>query len=187
MPDFIQVFELHCDASKTGIGAVLSQRNRPIAFFSEKLSGARTRYSTYDIEFYTVVQSIKHWRHYLFHKEFVLFTDHDALKHLSSQDKVSSRHAAWVAYLQQFTFVIKHTSGVSNRVADALSRRRNLLAVLHVGVPGFATFSDLYVSDPFFGSILLDVQSGTSREYTLNDGFLFRGARVCIPDCSLCL
>ena len=99
LPDFSQVFELHCDASKSGIGAVLSQRNRPIAFFSEKLGGARSRYSTYDVEFYAVVQAIKHWRHYLFHKEFVLFTDHDALKHLSSHDKVSSRHAAWVAYL----------------------------------------------------------------------------------------
>lgn len=99
LPDFSQVFELHTDASKFGIGAVLSQRNRPITFFSEKLSGARLRYSTYDVEFYAVVQAIKHWRHYLFHKEFVLFTDHDALKHLNNQDKVSSRHAAWVAYL----------------------------------------------------------------------------------------
>ncbi|XP_013624595.1 PREDICTED: uncharacterized protein LOC106330711 [Brassica oleracea var. oleracea] len=99
LPDFSQVFELHTDASKFGIGAVLSQRNRPITFFSEKLSGARLRYSIYDVEFYAVVQAIKHWRHYLFHKEFVLFTDHDALKHLNSQDKVSSRHAAWVAYL----------------------------------------------------------------------------------------
>lgn len=121
LPDFSVVFELHCDASKTGIGAMLSQKNRPIAFFSEKLGGARKRYGTYDVEFYAVVQAVKHWRHYLFHKEFVLFTDHDALKHLNSQDKVSARHAAWVSYLQHVTFVIKHTSGVSNRVADALS------------------------------------------------------------------
>ena len=185
LPDFSQVFELHCDASKTGIGAVLSQRGRPIAFFSEKISGARMRYSTYDIEFYAVVQSIKHWRHYLFHKEFVLFTDHDALKHLSSQDKVSARHAAWVAYLQQFTFVIKHTSGLSNRVADALSRRHNLLTVLHVSVPGLGTFADLYPSDIFFGRVLAEVQSGLSRDYTLHDGFLFRGDRLCIPDSSL--
>lgn len=106
--DFSQVFELHCDACKLGIGAVLSQQGRPIAFFSEKISSSRARYSTYDVEFYAIVQAIKHWRHYLFHQEFILYTDHDALKHLGSQDKISSRHASWIAFLQQFTFVIKH-------------------------------------------------------------------------------
>lgn len=105
LPDFSHVFELHCDASKSGIGAVLSQRNRHVAFFSEKLMGAHARCNTYDVDFYAFVQAVKHWRHYLFHKESVLFTDHDALKHLSSHDKVSAQHASWVAYLQQFTFV----------------------------------------------------------------------------------
>ena len=185
LPDFASVFELHCDASKTGIGAVLSQKHRPIAYFSEKIAGARFRYSTYDIEFYAIIQAVKHWRHYLFHKEFVLYTDHDALKHLSTQDKVSARHASWIAYLQQFSFVIKHTSGASNRVADALSRKHSLLSVLHTSVPGFSSFSDLYSSDPFFGPIWSAVSAGTSMSYTLHDGFLFRENRLCIPDYSL--
>lgn len=153
LPDFSLVFELHYDASKTGIGAVLSQKGRPIAFFSEKLAEARSRYSTYDVEFYAIVQAVKHWRHYLFHKDFVLYTDHDALKHLSTQGKVSSRHASWIAYLQQFTFVIKHTSGSSNHVADALSRRHSLLAVLHSTVHGFNTFVDLYPTDLFWSDL----------------------------------
>ncbi|KAK1410999.1 hypothetical protein QVD17_37542 [Tagetes erecta] len=88
LPDFSQVFELHTDASQGGIGAVLSQGGRPVAYFSEKLTESKLRYSTYDIEFYAVVQAVKHWRHYLFHKEFVLFTDHDSLRHIRSQDKV---------------------------------------------------------------------------------------------------
>ena len=62
-PDFQLLFELDIDASKVGIGGVLSQKGRPIAYFSEKLSGAKTRYSTYDLEFYAIVQAIKHWRH----------------------------------------------------------------------------------------------------------------------------
>lgn len=99
LPDFSLTFELHCDASKLGIGAVLSQQNRPVAYYSEKLNGARQRYSTYDVEFYAIVQAIKHWRHYLVHRDFVLFTDHDALRHLDSQASPSSisqaRQTVW--------------------------------------------------------------------------------------------
>ena len=87
LPDFSQPFELHCDASKVGTSAVLSQHGRLVAYFNEKLSGSRVRYNTYDVEFYMVVQAIRHWRHYLFHQEFILYTDHDALKHLHSQIK----------------------------------------------------------------------------------------------------
>lgn len=186
LPDFTLFFELHSDASKTGIGVVLSQIGRPIAFYSEKLAGSCSRYSTYEIEFYAIVHAIKHWRHCLFHKEFVLYTDHDALKHLSSQGKVSSRHASWIAYLQQFTFVIKHTSGASNRVADALSRRHSLLATMHLSVPGFCDLVKLYHDDPFFGKIFQAVSQGVaSLEYTIHDDFLFRGNQLCIPASSL--
>ncbi|XP_052625755.1 uncharacterized protein LOC128132814 [Lactuca sativa] len=121
LPDFSQVFELHTDASKVGIGAILSQGGRTIAYFSEKLTGPKLRYSTYDVEFYEVVQAVKHRRHYLFHKEFVLFTDHDSLRHIHSQDKVSHKHGRWMSFLEKFTFVVKHKSRMSNRVADALS------------------------------------------------------------------
>lgn len=89
LPKFDLPFELHCDACKLGVGAMLSQQSFPMSFFSENLSRSRTRYITYDVEFYAVVQAIKHWRHYI-----------------DSQVKVTSRHASWIAYLQQFTFSI---------------------------------------------------------------------------------
>ena len=185
LPNFSQAFELHSDASKVGIGAVLSQACKPVAYFSEKLTGARARYSTYDIEFYAVVQAVKHWRHYLFHREFVLYTDHEALKHLHNQDKISARHASWSAYLQQFTFVLKHKAGTSNRVADALSRRTNLLSTMTVQVPGFETFKELLQQDPYFATILLNLNAVENRDFLLVNGFLFHGNQLCVPDSSL--
>ena len=184
LPDFEAPFELHCDASKLGIGAVLSQHGRPVAYYSEKLAGARSRYSTYDIEFYAIVQAIKHWRHYLAHKEFILFTDHVALKYLGTQDKISSRHASWTAYLQQFTFVIKHQSDKLNKVADALTRRHALVSTLRVSVVGMECFAELYQTDPFFGVVVRDLAQGVRSDYTLVDGFVFKNNRLCVPDCS---
>jgi hypothetical protein len=72
------------------------------------------RYSTYDLELYAVVQSLKHWQHYLIHREFVLFSDHDSLRHLQSQKHLNARHARWVEFLQQYTFVLKHKAGTEN-------------------------------------------------------------------------
>lgn len=185
LPDFNLPFELSCDASKVGIGAVLQQSARPIAFFSEKLSGPRLRYCTYDLEFYAIYRAVRHWRHYLFQQEFLLYSDHEALKHLASQSDVSARHATWISYLQQFTFLLKHRSGASNRVADALSRRSSLLADLRVSVPGFDSFVDLYAADPFFAPILSQVAANTTSNYVLDGGFLFKGVCLCIPSCSL--
>ena len=185
LPDFSSTFELHCDASKLGIGAVLSQNGRPVAYYSEKLAGARGHYSTYDVEFYAIVQAIKHWRHYLVHREFILYTDHEALRHLDSQAKVSSRHASWISYLQQFAFSICHKAGKLNRVADALSRRHSLLTTLHTTVTGFASFADLYETDPFFARVFADASQGLSTDYTIDDGFLFKGLCICVPQCSL--
>lgn len=167
LPDFSNTFELHCDASKLGIEAVLSHNSRPVAFYSEILSGPRSRYNMYDVEFYAVVQAIKHWRNYLVHRDFILFTDHDALRHLDSQAKVSARHAGWIAYLQKFTFSIRHQSGKTNRVADALSRRHALVTTMQNSVPGFASFADLYESGPFFARIFEAAKTGPDDDYSL--------------------
>jgi hypothetical protein len=84
LPDFTKVFEVECDASGVSIGGLLSQERHPVAYFSEKLNEAKQKYSTYDKEFYAVVQALRYWRHYLLPQEFVLYFDHEALRYLNS-------------------------------------------------------------------------------------------------------
>lgn len=63
--DFEKIFKVNCDASGVGVGKVLSQEGCPVTFFSENLSESKKNYSTYDLEFYVIMQSLKHWCHYL--------------------------------------------------------------------------------------------------------------------------
>jgi hypothetical protein len=127
LPNFNKVFEIKCDASGIGIGAVLMQDRRPIAFFSEKLSGASLKYPTYDKELYALVRALETWQHYLWPREFVIHTDHESLKHLKGQGKLNQRHARWLEYIETFPYVICYKQGKENIVADALSRRYVLL------------------------------------------------------------
>jgi len=78
-------------ASGIGIGVVLMQDRRPIAYFTEKLNGAALNYPTYDKELYALVRTIETWQHYLWAKEFVIYSDHESLKHLKGQGKLSRR------------------------------------------------------------------------------------------------
>ena len=122
-PYFNKVFTIEIDASNLAIRAVLSQDNKPVAFFSEKLIDAKKKYSTYDLEFYSMVQALKKWRHYLLPKEFVVFIDNHTLSYLNSQDKLSVKHINWMELLQPYSFTIKHKKGQTKKIVDALSRR----------------------------------------------------------------
>jgi hypothetical protein len=185
LPDFSKLFEVDCDASGVGIGAVLSQEGKPIAFFSEKLNESRRKYSTYDKEFYAIIHALDHWSHYLLPNEFLLHSDHEALKYLNSQQKLNSRHASWGEFLQPYSFSIKHKSGKLNQVADALSRRHSLLSTMEVQVLGFEVLKELYKNDPDFGNVWESCSKGPFNHFLVQEGFLFKNNKLCIPQCSL--
>lgn len=84
LPIFDKLFILECDATGIVVGAVLCQEGRPIDLFSEKLNKSKRKYSSYDLELYALVQSLRKWRHYLLPKEFVLFTDNQALSYINT-------------------------------------------------------------------------------------------------------
>ncbi|KAK2356459.1 hypothetical protein QL285_093789 [Trifolium repens] len=181
LPDFTQPFEVECDASGVGIGAVLIQNKRPIAYFSEKLGGARLNYCTYDKEFYAVVRALDYWSHYLRSNHFILHSDHEFLKYINGQQKLSPRHAKWVEFLQSFNFSSKYKDGKSNVVADALSRRYALISILETRLLGFETLKDYYKEDVDFGEIYSNCENGAFEKYIVQGGFLFKENRLCIP------
>ncbi|XP_038974748.1 uncharacterized protein LOC108510824 [Phoenix dactylifera] len=153
LPDFSKTFEIECDASGIGIGAVVIQDKRPLAYFSEKLSGAALNYSTYDQELYALVRALETWQHYLWSKEFVIHTDHESLKHLKSQGKLNRRHARWVEFIEMFPYVVQYKQGKNNIVADALSRRYILLSTLSAKFLGFEHIKELYPQDSEFSTV----------------------------------
>ena len=83
-------------------------------------------------------------------KEFVLYSDNHALQFVSQHEKLNQKHAKWVEYMQNFTFVIKHISSTANKVADALSRKCLLLQEFRVKTLGFDDLKDMYRDDPYF-------------------------------------
>ena len=82
LPNFANTFEIECDASSLVIGAILMQEGKLITYFSEKLKGAALKYPTYDKEIYSLVRALQTWQHYLWPKEFTIYTDHESLKYL---------------------------------------------------------------------------------------------------------
>ena len=184
LPNFQKSFEIECDASNVGIGAVLMQEGHPIAYFSEKLSGPTLNYSTYDKELYALVRALKTWQHYLYPKEFVIHSDHESLKYIKGQGKLNKRHAKWVEFLEQFPYVIKHKKGKGNIVADALSRRHALLSMLETKLIGLECLKSMYENDETFGEIFKNCEKFSENGFFRHEGFLFKENKLCVPKCS---
>ena len=81
--------------------------------------------------------------------------------------------------------MVKHKAGVTNRVANALSRQTNLLTAMQLEVSGFDSFKDLLDTDPYFSPILVVVRARERTDFLVHEGFLFKGNQLCVPECSL--
>ena len=111
------------DASVVGLGAVLEQEGRPVAFESRKLTSAEKNYTTTEQELLGVVHALKTWRCYLESgTKFLVRTDHNPNVYFSTKPMLSRREARWSEYLQQFHFDWQYKPGKENVVADHLSR-----------------------------------------------------------------
>ncbi|KAJ9504621.1 hypothetical protein QJQ45_030459, partial [Haematococcus lacustris] len=121
LPDHTQPFQVYCDASLQGVGAVLMQDGYPLAYLSKKLSSAERNYTTGEQELLALITACKEWRCYLEGVPFTLFTDHKPLTALPTQKVLSRRQARWMEFLSRFTFDLQYLPGDANP-ADPLSR-----------------------------------------------------------------
>ncbi|KAH9267003.1 hypothetical protein BASA83_010197 [Batrachochytrium salamandrivorans] len=123
-------FILETDASDFAISGVLSQFDdldqiRPVAFYARQMNSAERNYEIYDKELLAIVDSFKHWRHFLqggLHPVTVL-CDHKSLEYFMSTKKLTRRQARWSLELSEYDFSITHRPGKLNGRADALSRQ----------------------------------------------------------------
>jgi hypothetical protein len=130
VPDMDVDFLVCTDASKEGLGGVLMQDGRVIAYISRKLRRHEENYATHDLELLAIVYALKVLRHYLVGRKFELRTDHCGLQHIFTQSDLNARQRRWSELLSEYDFEITYIKGTVNRVADALSRRPRIFSVL---------------------------------------------------------
>ena len=118
-PNFNKTFEIHTDASKTQLGAVISQDNKPIAFYSRKLNPAQTRYTTTERELLAIVETLKEFRNILLGQKIKVYTDH---KNLTYKNFNTERVMRWRLILEEYGPQLEYIKGEKNVLADALSR-----------------------------------------------------------------
>jgi hypothetical protein len=120
-PDYSEVFEIYTDASSKQLGAVITQKNRPIAFFSRKLSVAQRKYSVTKIELLAIVETLKEVKEMLWGQPIKVFTDHKNLTR-DALGLTSDRVYRWRLLLEEYGPKIVYNKGIHNTVADTISR-----------------------------------------------------------------
>ena len=123
LPEGTEDFVVYCDASNQGLGCVLMQRGKVIAYASRQLKTHEVNYTTHDLELGAVVFALKIWRHYLYGTKCTVFTDHKSLQHIFDQKELNMRQRRWVELLNDYECEIRYHPGKANVVADALSRK----------------------------------------------------------------
>ncbi|KAL8108014.1 hypothetical protein AgCh_024440 [Apium graveolens] len=126
LPDGKGDFVIYSDASYKGLGCVLMQHGKVIAYASKQLKEYEIRYPTHDLELAAIVFALKIWRHYLYGEKCEIFTDHKSLKYIFTQKELNMRQRRWLELIKDYDCEILYHPGKANVVADALSRKERL-------------------------------------------------------------
>nr|GEW75907.1 hypothetical protein [Tanacetum cinerariifolium] len=126
LPEGSEDLVVYCDASHKGLGDVLMQREKVIAYASRKLKIHEKNYTTHDLELRSMVFALKIWRHYLYGTKRTVFTDHKSLQHTLDQKELNMRQRRWLELLSDYNCDIRYHTGKVNIVADALNRKERI-------------------------------------------------------------
>ncbi|GKA46484.1 putative reverse transcriptase domain-containing protein [Tanacetum coccineum] len=126
LPEGSETFMVYSDASHKGLGAILMQKEKLIAYASRQLKVHEKNYTTHGLELGVVVFALKMWRHYLYGTKCVVFTDYKSLQHILDQKELNMRQRRWLEMLSDYDCEIRYHPGKANVVADALSRRERI-------------------------------------------------------------
>ncbi|GJV53626.1 hypothetical protein Tco_1449367 [Tanacetum coccineum] len=136
LPEGSENFVVYCDASHKGLGTMLMQKEKVIAYASRQLKIHEKNYTTHDLELGAVVFALKMWRHYLYGTKCVVFSDHKSLQHIldskrgekkkkkkKKRKELNMRQRRWLELLSDYDCELRYHPGKANVVADALSRK----------------------------------------------------------------
>ena len=195
-------YVIFSDASLNGLGCVLMQEGKVVAYASRQLKPHERNYPTHDLELASIVFALKIWRHYLYGEKCFIYTDHKSLKFLPSQRELNLRQRRWMELIKDYDCVIDYHSEKANVVADALSRKsiQTLRALnAHLSLSDDGTVVAELIARPSLLNQVLEAQkkdekiaatinqigNGKETEFTVNEnGVLYYKDRVCVPDCN---
>nr|CAE05320.2 OSJNBa0056L23.18 [Oryza sativa Japonica Group] len=211
LPDSRKGFQVYCDASRLGLGCVLMQEGKVVAYASRQLRPHENNYPTHDLELAAVVHALKIWRHYLFGNRTEIYTDHKSLKYIFTQPDLNMRQRRWLELIKDYDMEIHYHPGKANVVADALSRKsycnmsegqrlpwelcqefeklnlgivsKGFVAALEAKPTLFDQVREAQVNDPDIQEIKKNMRRGKAIGFVEDEqGTVWLGERICVPE-----
>ncbi|KAK8948495.1 hypothetical protein KSP39_PZI006255 [Platanthera zijinensis] len=201
-------YDVYVDASLVGLGCVLMQDGKVIAYGSRQLKTHEKNYPTHDLEFAAIIYALKLWRHLLYGAQCKIFTDHKSLKYVFTQKELNLRQRRWLEYVADYDVEIQYHPGKANVVADALSRKTGkifnlsadrlveelllmdisvgccgLQSSLSVAEPSWISLTRLHQKDdPDLLHLFTRTEKGELPDFAIDDaGTLKYRDRFCVP------
>nr|GEU64523.1 hypothetical protein [Tanacetum cinerariifolium] len=167
LPEGSEDFIIYCDASIKGLGVVLMQREKVIAYASRQLKIHEKNYTTHDLELGAVMFALKIWRHYLYGTKYTMFTDHKSLQHILDQKELNMRQSRWLKLLSDYDFeIIYHPEKENRSFKKDLGTRLDMSTVYHPQTYGQSERTIQTVED-MLRACVIDFGNGWERHLPL--------------------